>query len=65
MKEAYPIILSEEKGGYFVRIPDFDIETQGKNFVKKRTILSGGSFLVAKMITCWKKCLAPCYISNC
>jgi predicted RNase H-like HicB family nuclease len=29
MKEAYPIIISKEKDGYYVSIPDFDIATQG------------------------------------
>lgn len=29
MKEAYPIIVSEEKDSYYVSIPDFDIATQG------------------------------------
>ncbi|ODM27622.1 antitoxin HicB [Clostridium sp. Bc-iso-3] len=29
MKEAYPIIITEEKDGYYVSIPDFDIATQG------------------------------------
>lgn len=29
MKEAYPIIVSEDKAGYYVSIPDFDIATQG------------------------------------
>ncbi len=31
MKEAYPVILSKTKDGYFVSIPDFDIATQGKD----------------------------------
>lgn len=29
MKEAYPVIITKEKDGYFVSIPDFDIATQG------------------------------------
>lgn len=29
MKEAYPIVLKPESGGYYVRVPDFDIGTQG------------------------------------
>lgn len=29
MKEAYPIIVSEDKAGYYVSIPDFDMATQG------------------------------------
>lgn len=29
MKEAYPVIITEEKDGYYVSIPDFDIATQG------------------------------------
>lgn len=29
MKQAYPIILKKDQSGYFVRIPDFDIGTQG------------------------------------
>src|SRR5690554_3829276 len=31
MKEAYPVIIAEEKDGYYVSIPDFDIATQGTN----------------------------------
>lgn len=31
MKEVYPIIISEEKDGFFIDIPDFDISTQGKS----------------------------------
>lgn len=30
MKGAYPIVISKEVDGYFVSIPDFGIETQGK-----------------------------------
>ncbi len=33
MKEAYPIIISKEKDGYYVFIPDFDIATQGTGVV--------------------------------
>lgn len=29
MKKTYPIILKPDDGGYYVRIPDFDIGTQG------------------------------------
>ncbi|MFZ7131368.1 MAG: type II toxin-antitoxin system HicB family antitoxin [Eubacteriales bacterium] len=29
MKEAYPVIITKEKTGYYVSIPDFDISTQG------------------------------------
>ncbi|OLS02677.1 type II toxin-antitoxin system HicB family antitoxin [Tissierella creatinophila] len=29
MKRAYPIIIKEEEGDYYVRIPDFNISTQG------------------------------------
>lgn len=29
MRKAYPIILKESEGEYYVRIPDFDIGTQG------------------------------------
>lgn len=29
MKQAYPIILKKTEDGYYVRIPDFDIGTQG------------------------------------
>ena len=29
MKEVYPVIISEEKDGFYVSIPDFDIATQG------------------------------------
>ena len=28
---VYPIIMSKERDGYFVTIPDFDINTEGKN----------------------------------
>lgn len=28
-KSAYPIVLKQVKDGYFVIIPDFDVETQG------------------------------------
>ncbi len=31
MKEAYPIIISEESDGYYVSIPDFNIATQGSS----------------------------------
>ncbi|HOM03112.1 MAG TPA: type II toxin-antitoxin system HicB family antitoxin [Acetivibrio sp.] len=33
MKEAYPVIISQEKDGYYVSIPDFDIATQGTSVV--------------------------------
>lgn len=33
MKEAYPILISKEKDGYYVSIPDFDIATQGTSIV--------------------------------
>jgi len=33
MKEAYPIVISKEKDGYYVSIPDFDIATQGTSIV--------------------------------
>ncbi len=33
MKEAYPVIISREKDGYYVSIPDFGIATQGKSMV--------------------------------
>lgn len=33
MKEAYPVIISKEKDGYYVSIPDFDIATQGTSIV--------------------------------
>jgi len=33
MKEVYPIIISKEKDGYYVSIPDFDIATQGTSIV--------------------------------
>lgn len=29
MKQAYPIILRKSEAGFYVRIPDFDIGTQG------------------------------------
>mgnify|MGYP000139128906 CR=1 FL=1 len=28
---VYPVIMSKERDGYFVTIPDFDINTEGKN----------------------------------
>lgn len=31
MKGAYPILISKGDEWYYVRIPDFDIETQGEN----------------------------------
>lgn len=31
MKKAYPIIIKEEEGDYYVRIPDFNIGTQGED----------------------------------
>lgn len=31
MKKSYPILLTEEKTGFTVYIPDFDINTQGKD----------------------------------
>ena len=35
MKKAYPVILSKcSNGEYFVRVPDFDSETQGKDIVE-------------------------------
>ena len=33
MKEAYPVILKPDGSGYYVRIPDFDIGTQGDTIV--------------------------------
>lgn len=33
MKEVYPIIISKEKDGYFVAIPDFNISTQGESIL--------------------------------
>lgn len=30
-KRAYPIIISEEKDGFYVSIPDFDTATQGES----------------------------------
>lgn len=33
LKGAYPIIVSKEKDGYYVFVPDFDISTQGKDMV--------------------------------
>lgn len=29
MKNTYPVVLSKEEDGYFITIPDFDINTQG------------------------------------
>lgn len=34
MKDVYPIIISEEKGEYYVSIPDFDIATQGSSIAE-------------------------------
>lgn len=31
MKESYPILLTTEKTGFTVYIPDFDINTQGED----------------------------------
>lgn len=31
MKEAYPIVLTPEDGGYVVYVPDLDINTQGSS----------------------------------
>lgn len=31
MRRAYPIILSKTEDGYYVKIPDFDIGTQGES----------------------------------
>lgn len=31
MKGAYPIFMEKTKEGYYVKIPDFDIGTQGEN----------------------------------
>lgn len=31
MKGAYPIFMEKTKKGYYVKIPDFDIGTQGEN----------------------------------
>lgn len=31
MKYVYPIVLTKEESGYYVRIPDFDVSTQGKD----------------------------------
>lgn len=28
---VYPVIMSKERDGYFVTIPDFDVNTEGKN----------------------------------
>jgi len=33
VKEAYPVIISKEKDGYYVSIPDFNIATQGTSIV--------------------------------
>ena len=33
MKNAYPVILSEDENGFLVTIPDFNIDTQGSNVV--------------------------------
>ncbi len=31
MKKAYPVFLEKTRDGYYVKIPDFDIGTQGEN----------------------------------
>lgn len=31
MKYVYPVVLTKEENGYYVRIPDFDSSTQGKD----------------------------------
>lgn len=31
MREVYPVVISEEKDGYFVYVPDFDINKQGSD----------------------------------
>ena len=31
MKEAYPIFMEKTEDGYYVKIPDFDIGTQGRS----------------------------------
>ena len=33
MKNAYPVILSEDENGFLVTIPDFNIDTQGSDVV--------------------------------
>jgi predicted RNase H-like HicB family nuclease len=38
VKEAYPIIVSEEKDSYYVSIPDFDIATQGTSIADSITM---------------------------
>lgn len=32
MKEAYPIVMTQEEKWVLVYVPDFDINTEGKNF---------------------------------
>ena len=34
MKEAYPIILTQENGWYLVYVPDFEINTQGESLAE-------------------------------
>lgn len=34
MKNAYPIVLIEQKKGFIVHIPDFDINTQGEDLTE-------------------------------
>lgn len=34
MKGAYPIVLEKEEKGYYVKIPDFDVGTQGDSIAE-------------------------------
>ena len=34
MKYVYPVVLIEEKDGYYVRVPDFDASTQSKDLAE-------------------------------
>jgi len=33
VKEAYPVVITQENDGYFASIPDFNIDTQGTSVV--------------------------------
>ncbi len=40
MKEAYPIILTPDSGGYTVYVPDIDINTQGSSVAEAISMAS-------------------------
>ena len=41
MKEAYPIILTQEKNWYLVYVPDFEINTQGESLAEAMEMARG------------------------